>query len=145
MPGGLLPHLRRFMPFKWASLLASLSAALMLVICVSAGGQAVAGPNLEANAGGNAVDLLDAPLPQSSEAANPGNADAVTLRNTPKNILKDQEAIWTSPLCLRPHDLEWFVPLTLAAGAGIATDHRAMTSVVSRDPTLTTPAISPPT
>ena len=133
MPGGLVSHLRRFMPFKRSSLIATPSAALMLFVCVSAGGQAAAGPNLEANTG-SAADLPDAPQPQTSEATKTGDPDAVTLRNTPMHILTDQEAIWTSPLRLRPHDLLWFVPLTLAAGAGIATDHRAMTSVVSRDP-----------
>lgn len=134
MPDGLVSHLCRFMPFKRVSLLALLSVALVLVICVSAGGQVAAGPNLEANSEGGIAALPDAPLPQTSETANTGDADAVTLRNTPIHILKDQEAIWTSPLRLRPLDLKWFVPLTLAAGASIATDHRAMTSVVSRDP-----------
>jgi membrane-associated phospholipid phosphatase len=74
-----------------------------------------------------ASELPDAPQPQH-------NADAVTLRATPRQILKDQEAIWTSPLRVRVRDLLWLAPLTLATGAAIGTDHLAMTSVVSRDP-----------
>lgn len=74
-----------------------------------------------------ASDLPDAPQPQHNE-------DAVTLQNTPRHILTDQGAIWTSPLRLQMHDLVWLAPLTLATGAAIGTDHLAMTSVVSRDP-----------
>ena len=90
MPDGLVSHLCRFMPFKRVSLLALLSVALVLVICVSAGGQVAAGPNLEANSEGGIAALPDAPLPQTSETANTGDADAVTLRNTPIHILKDR-------------------------------------------------------
>jgi hypothetical protein len=57
----------------------------------------------------------------------------VTLSNTPIHILNDQAAIWTSPASFRVHDLEWAVPLTLATGAGLATDHQAMVSVVSHN------------
>jgi PAP2 superfamily len=57
----------------------------------------------------------------------------VTLRDAPRNILHDQAAIWTSPVRLRGHDLEWLAPLALATGAAIATDHRAMSQVVSHD------------
>jgi PAP2 superfamily len=72
--------------------------------------------------------LPEAPTPQPSEK------DAVTIRNTPIHILKDQAAIWTSPLHIRAHDLEWLLPLAAATGVGIATDHHVMSSVVSQDP-----------
>ncbi|WP_433975105.1 phosphatase PAP2 family protein [Tunturiibacter lichenicola] len=72
--------------------------------------------------------LPNAPTPQLPEK------DAVTIRNTPIHILKDQAAIWTSPLHIRTHDLEWLIPLAAATGAGIATDHHVMSSVVSQDP-----------
>jgi membrane-associated phospholipid phosphatase len=49
------------------------------------------------------------------------------------HILKDQAAIWTSPVRIRARDLEWLAPLGLATGAAIATDHRAMRDVVSHD------------
>lgn len=76
----------------------------------------------------NAVNPLpDAPTPQVSAP------DDVTVRNSPRIFLHDQAAIWTSPLRLRPHDLEWLAPLALATGAAIATDHRAMSQTVSRN------------
>ena len=71
------------------------------------------------------ASLPDAPQPQSPAQ------NAVTLRGVPLDILHDQAAIWTSPARLRMHDLEWLAPLALATGAAIATDHRAMTQVVS--------------
>jgi len=70
--------------------------------------------------------LPDAPQPQV-------NHEAVTIRDTPIHILKDQKAIWTSPLRLKPYDLRWLVPLAAATGVGIATDHHTMRSVVSHD------------
>src|SRR5436853_1993804 len=41
-----------------------------------------------------------------------------------KNILRDQRAIWTSPLHLEGDDAKWFVPLGLSTAALIATDRR---------------------
>jgi membrane-associated phospholipid phosphatase len=79
------------------------------------------------------VSLPDAPLPHPAEVAKAEDKDAVTLRNTPMHIVEDQGAIWTSPFRIRPHDMEWLIPLTLATGAAIGTDHRAMSSVVSHD------------
>lgn len=75
-----------------------------------------------------AAPLPDAPTPQVQDQ------DAVTLRNAPRHILEDQKAIWTSPGHIRVHDLVWIAPLAGAEAAAIATDHRAMTSVVSRNP-----------
>ncbi len=74
--------------------------------------------------------LPDAPAPQ------PPDKDTVTLVNTPIHILKDQAAIWTSPLRFKAHDLEWFLPLAAATGVSIATDQHTMSSVVSHDPTF---------
>jgi len=74
------------------------------------------------------ASLPDAPQPQSLPQQD------VTLRSAPGDILRDQAVIWTSPVRLRGHDLVWFAPLALATGAAIATDHRAMTDVVSHDP-----------
>jgi membrane-associated phospholipid phosphatase len=99
-----------------------------------ANGQNVSGPTLQPASEIAEVSLPDAPLPQPAEAAKAEDKDAVTLRNTPMHIVLDQGAIWTSPLRIRPHDMEWLIPLTLATGAAIGTDHQAMTSVVSRDP-----------
>src|SRR2546425_3899026 len=41
-----------------------------------------------------------------------------------KNILRDQRAIWTSPLHLKGDDAKWLAPLGLSAAALIATDRR---------------------
>ena len=41
-----------------------------------------------------------------------------------RNILRDQEAIWTSPFHLRGHDARWLAPLGLGTAALIATDRR---------------------
>ena len=76
-------------------------------------------------ANAQSAPLPDAPAPQSD---NP-----VTLRNSPSHILHDQAAIWTSPARIRTHDLVWLLPLAGAEAAAIATDHRAMTSVVSHN------------
>ena len=70
--------------------------------------------------------LPDAPQPNMDK-------DAVTLRKMPTNILKDQEAIWTSPLRLRTSDLKWLIPLAAATGVSLGTDRYTMQSVVSHD------------
>lgn len=82
-----------------------------------------------------------APLPEAPLASSPASSQAkaesdVTVMGTPMNVLRDQEAIWTSPFRLRAHDLKWLAPLALATGASIATDHRAMSQVVSHDPSF---------
>jgi membrane-associated phospholipid phosphatase len=41
-----------------------------------------------------------------------------------KNILRDQRAIWTSPLHLEKEDAKWLAPLGLSTAALIATDRR---------------------
>ena len=66
----------------------------------------------------------DAPQPQ---------AQTVTLRSVPGDILRDQAVIWTSPARIRMHDFMWLAPLGAATGAAIATDQRTMRDVVSHD------------
>ena len=70
--------------------------------------------------------LPDAPKPQPD----------VTLRDTPRNLLHDQAAIWTSPAHLHTADLNWMVPLAAVTGLAIATDRDAMNHVVSKNPNL---------
>jgi membrane-associated phospholipid phosphatase len=59
-----------------------------------------------------------------------------------KNLLRDQRAIWTSPLHVSKRDARWLIPLSIATGALIATDaetadiddaHRNRINNVSRD------------
>ncbi len=95
------------------------------------GVQAQASPPAKASA---SASLPDAPQPQPTLPSQPTQSVDVTVRNSPRIFLHDQEAIWTSPVRLRPHDLEWLAPLALTTGAAIATDHRAMTQIVSRNP-----------
>lgn len=118
----------------------SLACLLSLItICgfgASSLGQNPVEPNAQRGYEIAAVSLPDEPVPQAAENSKTEDSNGVTLRNTPRHILEDQGAIWTSPLRLRPHDLEWLVPLTLATGAAIATDHRALSSVVSHNATF---------
>jgi membrane-associated phospholipid phosphatase len=84
-------------------------------------------------------------LAQESPSASPTPQASPTTsleRHFFKNILRDQRAIWTSPLHLRKRDARWLVPLALSTGALITTDpntadiddaHRNGINNVSRD------------
>jgi PAP2 superfamily len=72
--------------------------------------------------------IPDAPTPANQ------NPDPVTLRATPGNFLKDQGAIWTSPVRIREKELKYLIPLGLATAGAITADHQAMSEVVSQDP-----------
>jgi membrane-associated phospholipid phosphatase len=77
------------------------------------------------------MSLTDAPgrtLPDAPAAQNP-----VTERGLPLAILKDQVAIWTSPVRVRARDLIWLLPLGAATGVTLATDTDAMRDL-SRNP-----------
>jgi hypothetical protein len=115
----------RLRPSTAARLRALISCTLMLAFCASAGAETAITPAQQSSPPITSF-LPDAPLPQGQDK------DAVTLRSTPVQILTDQAAIWTSPLRLKMHDVLWLAPLAAATGAGIATDHHAMASVVSR-------------
>jgi len=95
------------------------ASVLSLCYCPVAASQTPTPPTPAEN-----TSLPDAPVPQSADK------QAVTLRNTPMQFASDQKAIWMSPVRLRPHDLKWLLPLAAATGAGIATDHHTMDSVV---------------
>ncbi|HVN93873.1 MAG TPA: phosphatase PAP2 family protein [Terracidiphilus sp.] len=60
----------------------------------------------------------------------------MTVRRVPRNFLADQAIIWTSPVRVRPHDLKWLIPLGVATGVSLATDHYVMTNVVSTNPSF---------
>ena len=67
----------------------------------------------------------------SASAQAPANTPTPQPSPTPslerrffKNILRDQRAIWTSPLHLQGDDAKWLVPLGLSTAALIATDRR---------------------
>jgi hypothetical protein len=64
--------------------------------------------------------LPDAPQPQNE------SRDAITLRNTPRHILADQAAIWSSPARLRDSNAAGPAVLVLATTALITVDHEIM-------------------
>ncbi|MHB1022601.1 MAG: capsule assembly Wzi family protein [Acidobacteriaceae bacterium] len=72
------------------------------------------------------TSLPDAPQPQTA----PSTPEQITLRGSVARVLKDQKAIWTSPLHLRPSDAEWLLPLGVATGVLIGSDHHTMTQLV---------------
>jgi hypothetical protein len=80
--------------------------------------------------------LPDAPQPAAHLAPGHAASDAVTLRNTPRNFLKDQEAIWTSPAHLHGEDFKLLIPLTLVTAVAVTTDHQVMSSSKLNDTSL---------
>ena len=84
----------------------------------------------------NSASLPDAPSPHLS------SHDEVTIGRVPRNFLEDQGAIWTSPVRLRAHDLEWLLPLAAATGVALGTDHYVMTQVVSQNPSFNQASIN---
>ncbi len=84
-----------------------------------------------AHAQNGASALPDAPTP-----AVPSQSSAVTLRNTPRHFLEDQEAIWTSPARIRESNAMGPVALVLATTLVMTTDHQVMSSSRLIDPSL---------
>lgn len=72
--------------------------------------------------------LPDAPQPQTQSQS------PVTVRSLPKNFLKDQKAIWTSPLHIRSDNVIIPIALVAATTVLITTDHQVMSEDVSHDP-----------
>lgn len=65
-------------------------------------------------------------VPSLPSAPEPGSAQDTSLRNTPRNILRDQAAIWTSPLHLRESNAVGPALLVVATTVLITTDHQVM-------------------
>lgn len=68
-----------------------------------------------------AQTAANAPTPQPIATPLPSPTPSLERRFL-KNILRDQRAIWTSPLHLEKEDAKWLVPLDLSTAALIATD-----------------------
>lgn len=64
--------------------------------------------------------LPEAPQPQDE------SGEPVTLRSTPRNILRDQEAIWTSPARLNDSNAVGPALLVLATAGLMTADHQIM-------------------
>jgi membrane-associated phospholipid phosphatase len=78
-----------------------------------------------ARAQNTAATLPDAPQTQTQTQS---EDDSVNLRNTPRHILHDQEAIWTSPARIRESNALGPVLLVLATTVAITTDHQVISS-----------------
>ena len=76
------------------------------------------------------------PLPAPSPATSPPAKTPTLESEFFKNILRDQKAIWTSPLHLRGDDALWLVPLGLGTAALIATDQRTGDKIAESDKPL---------
>lgn len=76
-----------------------------------------------ASAQNTTATLPDAPQPQFQDTNEP-----VTLRDTPRRVLQDQKAIWTSPAHLNESNALGPVVLVLATTVAITTDHQVMNS-----------------
>jgi membrane-associated phospholipid phosphatase len=109
---------------------------LIAALALSSGMLAPAQEQTTHPASAISAPLPDAPAPQTSAP------DDVTIRNTPRNLLHDQGAIWTSPAHARTRELKWLLPLAAAAGVAFATDQHATTQVVSRDPSFNQASIN---
>ena len=98
-------------------------------------------PSLAQNPNPSAVSsssLPEAPKPQipTEPATAPNNLstkapEPVTLTGTPKRLLEDQKAIWTSPLRVKPADAEWLVPLAISTGMLIGSDQHTMNHAIN--------------
>jgi membrane-associated phospholipid phosphatase len=99
--------------------------------------------------------LPDAPQPQIQQAQNQnpqmqaqdpqpviGSGDTVTIASTPRHILSDQAAIWTSPVRLNDSDALGPVLLVLATAVVITTDHQVMADHVPVNASLNNEAVT---
>jgi membrane-associated phospholipid phosphatase len=81
------------------------------------------------------TSLPDAPEPHNNPNPNPAPAlppkpEPITFLGTPKRILFDQKAIWTSPLHVKPVDAIWLLPLAAVTGTMIGSDQHTMNSLI---------------
>lgn len=122
--------------------LAVCCSVLVLGFCVAGRCATPSGPNPEPNAVSSADPVPDAPVPQFGDDSEPVGKVTVKLRDTPLNILKDQQAIWTSPGRVREHNLTYLLPLGLATALAITTDHQVMSSARLQNPSLNSHAVT---
>ena len=123
---------------------------LTLVFCfaVAFGARSIAqsqtqgGPSSQPPFESSSDGLPDAPQPQSQATAQAVAPEPITMRGTPVRILKDQSAIWTSPVRVRDKDLVVLVPLALASTLAVTTDHQVMSSSKLIDTSLNNQALT---
>ena len=113
----------------------SLTASLLLATAPFCSAQSdIPHPATAAIASETSTELPDAPTPQNTPPPPPSptlsKPESITLAGTPRRILLDQKAIWTSPLHIRPLDATWLLPLAAVTGTMIGSDHHTMTSLI---------------
>ncbi len=74
------------------------------------------------------------PTPDVSPTPNASPTPSLERRFL-SNIIKDQYAIWTSPLHLKSKDIRWLAPLGVTTAALIATDRRTAAALDDNDET----------
>lgn len=125
---------------KHARLISLFAATALLSVSTAVHSQTPTGPNPELASEPSFEPLPDAPQPQaaaqSAAPALPNDKDAVTLHTVPVDILKDEAAIWTSPIHIRERNFPILIPLVLATALTITVDHQAMTSSKLQNPSL---------
>jgi len=121
-----------------------LAAIFLLVLGGFASAQSASGADVQTQTASGSSALPDNPKPRSGHpsAGQAGDQDAVTLRKIPVSILKDQEAIWTSPARIRERDLAYLIPLGLATTVTMTVDHQTMSSSRLNDASLNSHAAS---
>lgn len=134
--------------FKTGFVNSGVLAAILGLLLANPGARAQAGgPSLPDDPG--ALAGAAAPNAAGPDAAAPNAAapdadapDRATVRNTPRNLLKDQEAIWTSPARLRSSNVAGPIALVLATTVAITTDHQVMSSSKLNDQSLNDHAVT---
>jgi membrane-associated phospholipid phosphatase len=111
-----------------------LTASVLLSTCRFGAAQAVLPePATASVATGTSSSLPDAPEPHNDPTpppAPPQKPEPITLAGTPRRILFDQKAIWTSPLHIKPLDAIWLLPLAATTGTMIGSDQHTMNSLI---------------
>jgi membrane-associated phospholipid phosphatase len=75
----------------------------------------------------------EAPSPATSPSDPPSPISSYSIVTLGKDLITDQERIWTSPSRLRLPDLDWFVPLA-GISAGLFVTDRDVSKHISSDP-----------
>ena len=137
MPRRIAPNGFRTLRMKKNSA-GPLLCAMVLTFTNVAVSQSLAAPNPPQSSANSPGALPDAPAPQAANTSAAADTEKkpVTLRNVSLNILKDQAAIWSSPVRIRDQSLAYLVPLVLAATVLVTTDHQVMSSPRLDDPSL---------
>ncbi len=123
------------MPVRHPKLSASLCLTTTLLLATVQLCSAQSAPQPEMADATATTSLPDAPEPHNNPDPIPGPAlppkpAPITFLGTPKRILLDQKAIWTSPLHVKPLDAMWLLPLAAVTGTMIGSDQHTMNSLI---------------